>query len=83
MFSLDPEMVASALGSARLATWNGSHPRMNFVGLQGKLRYIRDCKRDQFICSLAEILHPEDAERVRVARRRLSKLRQDSVSNFE
>ena len=45
MFSLDPEMVAQALGSARLATWEWNHLRVNFAGLQVKLKSMPDLQK--------------------------------------
>jgi len=68
MFSLDPEMVASALGSARLATWEWipSTDELRWTSGQAEI-YSRPAREINSSAAWAEILHPEDAERVRVA----------------
>jgi len=68
MFSLDPEIVASAFGNARLATWewNPTSDQLRWTSGQAEI-YSRPCQEINCSAAWESVIHPEDAERVRKA----------------
>lgn len=68
LFTFDPEMISSALGSARLATWewNPVTDELRWTSGQAEI-YSRPAAEINSSAAWAEIVHPEDGERVRIA----------------
>jgi diguanylate cyclase (GGDEF)-like protein/PAS domain S-box-containing protein len=71
MFTLDPEIVALALGSARLATWEWSPLSDELRWTSGQTEiYSRPAAEIDSSAAWAELVHTEDRERVRLAAER-------------
>jgi diguanylate cyclase (GGDEF)-like protein/PAS domain S-box-containing protein len=68
MFSLDPEIVASALGNARLATWEwiASSDTLRWTSGQAEI-YSRPSREINCTAAWQALIHPDDAERVQKA----------------
>jgi diguanylate cyclase (GGDEF)-like protein/PAS domain S-box-containing protein len=68
MFSLDPEIVAQALGDARFATWewNPSSDELRWTSGQIEI-YSRPSNEINSTQAWESIVHPEDRDRVRRA----------------
>src|ERR1700677_3839620 len=68
MFSLDPEIVALALGSARLATWewNPSTDELRWTSGQSEI-YSQPAIEINSSEVWNAIVHPEDRQRIRFA----------------
>lgn len=71
MFSLDPEIIALALGSARLATWEWipATDELHWTSGQTEI-YSRPASELKSSRAWSEIVHPDDSERVRLAAER-------------
>jgi len=68
MFSLDPEIVAHALGDARFATWEWDPSSDELRWTSGQIEiYARPSSEINSTQAWESIVHPEDRERVRRA----------------